>query len=72
MQPVKHVATKLRLAIATLGVLAGCNTDAGTAPASSSEEAAPVVTSIESVDPIREWFNASVDRPRFITILSPT
>ena len=33
----------------------------------------PDVTSLaSSIEPLREWFNANKDRPRFITLLSPT
>jgi hypothetical protein len=28
--------------------------------------------SLDSIDPLRDWFNANEDRARFIALLSPT
>src|SRR5687768_13937378 len=41
-------------------------------PAGTPQSEPGVVTRLDSIDLVRERFNADVDKPRLLTILSPT
>lgn len=60
----------LAIALATL-TLTACGTSSP-APTSEAESKPGVVTRLDSIDAVRERFNSDVDKPRLLTILSPT
>ncbi|MCH7873663.1 MAG: heavy-metal-associated domain-containing protein [Planctomycetes bacterium] len=67
----RHIGNGLLLTVIVWSVsLAGCATVQRTPHNSAAPHS--IVSLGESLDPLNEWFNAQRNRPRFITILSPT
>ncbi len=65
----RHLTTLLSLTL--LASIAACGASTGADPNSGDAQARTVPT-IDSIDAVRDRFNADADKPRFITILSPT
>jgi hypothetical protein len=70
LRPFRGRPMKLRPRIAAL---AACMLTIGLFGAASCAARKPAVTSLEdTLEPLREFFNANASRPRFVAIMSPT